>query len=145
MSRTRTGPPGVPTDSDAGTAPILFSAKLRSTAHTPEIDPASAFAETTEAPNPPIMFATTGSISGSPGLALIPPSHLPNTAVNAVKVDGSRIYFAGFVGTVASPDTYDAFVAKFSLDGSKVPYMTKLAGSKSDLASALEIDSAGAA
>jgi hypothetical protein len=56
-----------------------------------------------------------------------------------------NIYIAGFHGTVGAPDSYDAFVAKLSPDGSKVLYSTNFAGSKSDFVSALEIDSPGAA
>ena len=60
-------------------------------------------------------------------------AHLPNTTVNAVKVDASgNIYVAGFQGTVGTPDSYDAFVTKLSPDGSKILYSTKFAGSKSD-------------
>jgi uncharacterized protein (TIGR03437 family) len=73
-------------------------------------------------------------------------AHLPNAGINAVKVDASgNIYVAGFQGTVGSPDSYDAFVAKLSPDGSKILYSTKFAGSKSDSAVALDIDSTGAA
>ncbi|HLK50569.1 MAG TPA: hypothetical protein VKT49_20655 [Bryobacteraceae bacterium] len=81
--------------------------------------------------------------AASAGAAVV--AHLPNTGVNAVKVDASGLYVAGFVGTLGTPDTYDAFVSKLSLDGSKVIYMTKFAGSKSDFISALDIDSTGAA
>ena len=73
-------------------------------------------------------------------------AHLPNTTVNAVKVDASgNIYVAGFQGTVGTPDSYDAFVTKLSPDGSKILYSTKFAGSKSDYVAALDIDSTGAA
>jgi uncharacterized protein (TIGR03437 family) len=73
-------------------------------------------------------------------------AHLPNTGINAVKVDASgNIYVAGFQGTVGTPDSYDAFVAKVSPDGSKVLYSTKFAGSRSDYVAALDIDSTGAA
>jgi hypothetical protein len=42
-------------------------------------------------------------------------AHLPNTGINAVKVDAAgNIYIAGFQGTVRTPDSYDAFVAKLS-------------------------------
>ena len=58
-------------------------------------------------------------------------AHLPNASINAVKVDASgNIYVAGFQGTVGTPDSYDAFVAKLSPDGSKILYSTKFAGSK---------------
>ena len=73
-------------------------------------------------------------------------AHLPNTTINAVKVDASgNIYVAGFQGTVGTPGSYDAFVAKLSPDGSKILYSTKCAGSKSDYVAALDIDSTGAA
>src|SRR5579871_820037 len=73
MSRTGADPPGTPTDNETGTAPVLFDAKVRSTAHTPEMEPASAAPPTTDAPGPPTIFAETGTVNGSPGLALIPP------------------------------------------------------------------------
>jgi uncharacterized protein (TIGR03437 family) len=70
----------------------------------------------------------------------------PNTGVNAVQVDSAgNIYIAGFQGTVGSPATYDAFVAKLSPDGSQVLYSTKFAGSQSDFASVLGLDATGAA
>src|SRR5437588_483590 len=73
-------------------------------------------------------------------------AHLPNTGINAIKVDAvGNIYVAGFQGTLDTPDSYDAFVAKLSPDGSRILYSTKFAGSKSDYAVALDIDSAGAA
>jgi uncharacterized protein (TIGR03437 family) len=73
-------------------------------------------------------------------------AHLPNTGVNAVKVDASgNIYIAGFQGTGGTPASYDAFVAKLSPDGSKIFYSTTFAGSGSDYAIALDIDSTGAA
>jgi hypothetical protein len=60
-------------------------------------------------------------------------AHLPNSGIHAVKVDTSgNIYVAGFQGTLGTPDSYDAFVAKLSPDGSKTLYSTKFAGSKSD-------------
>jgi uncharacterized protein (TIGR03437 family) len=73
-------------------------------------------------------------------------AHLPNTSINAVKVDASgNIYVAGFQGTAGTPGSSDAFVAKLSPDGSKILYSTKFAGSKSDYVAALDIDSTGAA
>jgi uncharacterized protein (TIGR03437 family) len=71
---------------------------------------------------------------------------LPNTGINAVQVDtAGNIYIAGFHGTVGSTATYDAFVEKLTPDGSQVIYSTKFAGSKSDFASVLALDAAGAA
>jgi len=73
-------------------------------------------------------------------------AHFPRAGVNAVKIDASgNLYVAGYQGTTGSPDTYDAFVAKLSPDGSKAFYSTTLAGSMSDFVSALEIDATGAA
>jgi len=73
-------------------------------------------------------------------------AHLPNAGVNAVKVGASgNIYVAGFQGTIGSPDSYDAFVAKLSPDGSKILYSTRFSGSKWDSVAALDIDSTGAA
>jgi uncharacterized protein (TIGR03437 family) len=72
--------------------------------------------------------------------------HLPDTGVNAVKVDGAgNLYIAGFRGALGTPDSYDGFVAKLSPDGSKVLDSVTFAGSKSDFVSALVIDSTGAA
>jgi uncharacterized protein (TIGR03437 family) len=88
------------------------------------------------------LSSVCGAVAG-PSTTL---AHLPNTGINAVKVDASgNIYIAGFQGTVGTPDSYDAFVAKLSPDGSKILYSTKFAGSKSDYAAALDIDSTGAA
>src|SRR6266853_789374 len=73
-------------------------------------------------------------------------AHLPNTGVNAAKVDAAgNIYLAGFQGTAGKSETYDAFITKLSPDGSKILYSTKFAGSSSDYAVALDIDSTGAA
>jgi len=86
---------------------------------------------------------SVGSAAAGPAVVL---AHLPNTSINAVKVDASgNIYVAGFQGTAGTPDSYDAFVAKLSPDGSKILYSTKFAGSKSDYVAALDIDSTGAA
>ncbi len=73
-------------------------------------------------------------------------AQFPNTGINAVQIDSAgNIYAAGFQGTVGVSNTYDAFVSKLSPDGSQVLYTTTFAGSKSDIAVALAIDSAGAA
>ena len=86
---------------------------------------------------------SVGSAAAAPSTTL---AHLPNTGINAVKVDTSgNIYVAGFQGTLGTPGSYDAFVAKLSPDGSKILYSTRFAGSKSDYVVALEIDSTGAA
>ena len=89
------------------------------------------------------LLISVGSAAAGPSTTL---AHLPNTTINAVKVDASgNIYVAGFQGTVGTPDSYDAFVTKLSPDGSKILYSTKFAGSKSDYVAALDIDSTGAA
>ena len=86
---------------------------------------------------------SVGSAAAGPSTTL---AHLPNTGINAVKVDAlGNIYVAGFQGTIGSPDSYDAFVAKLSPDGSKILYSTRFAGSKWDSVAAMDIDSAGAA
>ncbi len=73
-------------------------------------------------------------------------AHFPNTGINAIKVDAAgNIYVAGFQGTVGTSDSYDAFVAKLSPDGSRILYSTKLGGSHYDMATALDVDAAGAA
>jgi uncharacterized protein (TIGR03437 family) len=73
-------------------------------------------------------------------------TQLPNTGVNAAQVDpAGNIYVAGYQGTIGTPSSYNAFVSKLSPDGSQVLYTTTFAGSKSDLAVALAIDSSGAA
>ena len=87
------------------------------------------------------LISSCGAAAG-PSTTL---AHLPNTGIYATKVDASgNIYIAGFQGTVGTPDSYDAFVAKLSPDGS-ILYSTRFAGSKSDSADALDIDSTGAA
>ncbi|HXJ40979.1 MAG TPA: hypothetical protein VNH18_16985, partial [Bryobacteraceae bacterium] len=86
---------------------------------------------------------SVGEASAAPSTVL---ANLPNTGVNAVRVDAAgNIYIAGFQGTASASDTWDAFVAKLSPDGSKVLYSTRFAGAKSDYAVALEIDSSGGA
>jgi uncharacterized protein (TIGR03437 family) len=88
-------------------------------------------------------FLLSASLAATPATVV---AHLPNTGIAAAKVDAAgNIYIAGFNGTPTSPDTYDAFVAKLSPDGSRILYSTTFAGSKSDYATALEIDSSGAA
>src|SRR5215469_11873879 len=73
-------------------------------------------------------------------------AQFPNTGINAVQVDpAGNIYVAGYQGTPGTPTSYNAFVSKLSPDGSQVLYTAKFAGSKSDMAVALAIDSTGAA
>ena len=68
----------------------------------------------------------------------------PKTGINAVQVDSAGyIYVAGYQGDAGTTSSWDAFVAKLSPDGSQVVYSTKLAGSKSDFASALALDATG--
>ncbi|HUA59215.1 MAG TPA: hypothetical protein VML19_10705 [Verrucomicrobiae bacterium] len=72
-------------------------------------------------------------------------ANLPNTGINAVQADSAgNILVAGYQGSMGSAATYDAFVMKLSPDGTKVLYSTRLAGSKSDIASALALDATGA-
>jgi uncharacterized protein (TIGR03437 family) len=88
------------------------------------------------------LISTRGSGAG-PSTTLI---HLSNTGVRAVKVDASgNIYIAGYQGLAGDSNTWDAFVAKLSPDGSKILYSTTFAGSSIDVALALDIDSTGAA
>jgi len=69
-------------------------------------------------------------------------AHLPNSAVTAVKTDAAgNIYIAGYQGTLPAAD---AFVAKLSPTGT-ILYSTTFAGSQTDVAVAIDIDSAGAA
>jgi DNA-binding beta-propeller fold protein YncE len=82
----------------------------------------------------------------SASLAYSALAHLPNTGINAIKVDlAGNIYVAGYQGTAGAMATYDAFVAKLSPGGSKVLFSTKLGGSRYDEALALDLDSSGAA
>jgi uncharacterized protein (TIGR03437 family) len=70
-------------------------------------------------------------------------AHLPNTSINAAKVDAAgNIYIAGYQGAVGAAS---AFVSKLSSDGSKVFYTKTFSGGKYDSVVALEIDSTGAA
>lgn len=92
-----------------------------------------------------IVVASLLTFSCAAGVSSIL-TQLPNTGVNALQVDpAGNIYVAGFRGTVGIPASYDAFVSKLSPDGSQILYTTTFAGSKSDVAVALAIDSSGAA
>jgi uncharacterized protein (TIGR03437 family) len=92
------------------------------------------------------------SATSIPGLAsnvqLLPP--LPNAAVSkAIQLDAAgNIYVAGSL-TPQHPqspqDASDAFVAKVSADGSKLIYLTVLAGSFADAAAAIALGSDGSA
>ena len=80
------------------------------------------------------------------GAGAVTLAHFANTGIRAMQVDSEgNIYIAGFQGTAGSPATYDAFVARLTPDGSKVLYSTKFAGSQSDFASVLALDSTGSA
>src|SRR6266849_5627145 len=74
-------------------------------------------------------------------------SSLPNGAVsNAIQLDAAgNIYVAGSVTPANIHDSADAFVAKLSPDGSKLIYFTVMAGSSSDVATALVLGSDGSA
>jgi uncharacterized protein (TIGR03437 family) len=69
-------------------------------------------------------------------------ANLPNNTVNAVTTDAAgNIYIAGYQGTSTA---FHAFVAKLSPAGQTL-YSTTFAGSKTDSAAALAVDSTGAA
>jgi uncharacterized protein (TIGR03437 family) len=69
-------------------------------------------------------------------------AHLPNSTVSAAKTDSAgNIYIAGYHGTLPAAH---AFVAKLSATGT-VLYSTAFAGSQTDVAVAIDIDSTGAA
>src|SRR5436190_14614310 len=49
-------------------------------------------------------------------------AHLPNTGINAIKVDtAENIYVAGFQRTLDTPDSYDAYVTTLSPDRPRPP------------------------
>ncbi len=69
-------------------------------------------------------------------------ANLPNSTVNAVTTDAAgNIYIAGYQGTSTA---FHAFAAKLSPAGQTL-YSTTFAGSKTDSAAALAVDSTGAA
>jgi uncharacterized protein (TIGR03437 family) len=69
-------------------------------------------------------------------------AHLANGQVSAVKTDvAGNIYIAGFQGALPAAH---AFVAKLSATGNAI-YSTTFAGSKTDVAVAIDVDSTGAA
>jgi hypothetical protein len=69
-------------------------------------------------------------------------AHLPNSQVNAVQTDvAGNIYISGFQGTLPAAH---AFVDKLSPTGN-VLYSTTFAGSNTDVAAAIAVDSTGAA
>jgi uncharacterized protein (TIGR03437 family) len=89
----------------------------------------------------PLVFAVCSLMVGAaaPTITL---SHLPNSTVTAATIDATgNIYIAGYQGTLPAAD---AFVAKLSPTGT-VLYSTTLAGSQTDVAVAIDIDSTGAA
>jgi uncharacterized protein (TIGR03437 family) len=88
-----------------------------------------------------LAFAVSSLIAhaAAPGAVL---AHLPNSTVTAIQTDAAgNIYIAGYQGTLPAAD---AFVAKLSSTGAAL-YSTTFAGSQTDVAVAIAIDSAGAA
>lgn len=72
---------------------------------------------------------------------------LPNGAVStAIQLDpAGNIYVAGYTTSAISQNPQDAFVAKLSADGSKLIYLTSLAGSQQDSATAIALAPDGSA
>lgn len=90
-------------------------------------------------PLPAFLACTLIAYASAPTTTL---AHLPDSTVNAVKTDAAgNIYIAGYQGTLP---VSDAFVAKLSSTGT-VLYSTTFAGSLTDVAVAIDIDSSGAA
>src|SRR5438093_13455461 len=97
--------------------------------------------------SPTLRLLAAGSvIAACTGMASTTLAHFSNTSITAMKVDvAGNIYLAGFQGMAGKSETYDAFITKLSPDGSKILYSTRFAGSSTDYAVALDIDSTGAA
>lgn len=88
-----------------------------------------------------LAFAVCQSIAHAAGTSTTL-AQLPNSTVSAVTTDAAgNIYIAGYQGTLPASD---AFVAKLSPTGT-VLYSTAFAGSQTDVAVAIGVDSTGAA
>src|SRR5215469_10492480 len=72
---------------------------------------------------------------------------LPNGAVStAIQLDpAGNIYVAGYTTSTVSQNPQHTFVAKLSADGSKLVYLTSLAGSQQDSATAIALAADGSA
>ncbi len=89
-----------------------------------------------------VLLALPATVAASSPTSTI--AHLPGVQINAAKVDASgNIYLAG--QTTTSAGSGAAWVAKLSRDGATTFYTATLGGSGSSVATALDIDSAGAA
>ncbi|MCP5110187.1 MAG: hypothetical protein GY953_05065 [bacterium] len=97
-----------------------------------------------------ILFSVL--MAGAPGLvassSTVVATLLDSAAVQAIGVDSANnVFLAGNIRPAerqSEEDFADAFVAKLSPDGSEVLFWTLLAGSKSDTAYALAVDTDGA-